>query len=179
MEVRRITSGTTRWMRTTGLRNSGELPKATMRQYLFGGVLGGPPQRDRLFFLGSYEALSLDKPVDRVVAMPTPGLRPHAPASLQPFLNALPLPAGACLHLAPTWIFTAHHGMPASLNQVTPSFTRSMASTYSPGSEAAVTATKVRQMSPGPTGRGRSLLAAPGDSDRIRQWCRSHGDASP
>jgi hypothetical protein len=75
------------------------------RQNDFGGTLGGPltiPHvyhgRNKAFFFFSFENLNLIEPtvlVDQPV--PTAALRQSAPATLQPFLNAMPLPNGAAL----------------------------------------------------------------------------------
>jgi hypothetical protein len=73
------------------------LPKARMRQQLFGGVLGGPVRSDRLFFFGSYEGLRLDQPRTSIVGVPILELRAQAPQELQPYLNALPVPNGKAL----------------------------------------------------------------------------------
>lgn len=76
------------------------VPKQKERQNDFGGTLGGPivmPSlyngKDKTFFFFSYEGLRLWSPmgaIDRRV--PDQALREHAPAALQPLLNAFPLP---------------------------------------------------------------------------------------
>lgn len=68
--------------------------KPRERQHLFGAVLGGPLLRNRLFFFGSYEGLRLDQPTAIVVSVPTSEVRAAAPAALQRYLQALPLPNG-------------------------------------------------------------------------------------
>jgi hypothetical protein len=39
------------------------LPKPALRQNDFGGVLGGPIIKDKLFFFGSYEGLRVRQPL--------------------------------------------------------------------------------------------------------------------
>src|SRR5262249_46682404 len=70
-------------------------PRPPERQNDFGGVLGGPVVLDRTFFFFSYEGLRLRQP-QTVVSASVPSLasRQSAPAALQPFLNAYPLPNG-------------------------------------------------------------------------------------
>ena len=85
--------------------NANGIARPPERQNDFGGTLGGPitiPHvyhgRDKAFFFFSFEDLNLLQPtvlVDQPV--PTAALRQSAPATLQPFLNAMPLPNGAAL----------------------------------------------------------------------------------
>ena len=74
--------------------NANRQPKPKERQNLFGGVLGGPIKKERLFFFGSYEGLRLQQPKVLVVTVPTVALRAQAVPALRPYLNALPLPNG-------------------------------------------------------------------------------------
>jgi len=76
-------------------------PKPPERQNDFGGTLGGPvviPRlyngNDRTFFFLSYEGLRLRLPQFNLTNVPTVLLRQQAPASMQPILNAFPLPNG-------------------------------------------------------------------------------------
>jgi hypothetical protein len=75
--------------------------KAPERQNDFGGVLGGPvfvPKlydgRNRTFFFFSYEGLRLRLPQFNLTNVPTVAFRQQAPAFMQPYLNAFPLPNG-------------------------------------------------------------------------------------
>jgi hypothetical protein len=75
--------------------NSVGLGRAALRQNTYGGVFGGPIRHDHTFFFGSYEGLQLRQPNTLVGAqVPTLAARQAAPAALQPFLNAYPLPNG-------------------------------------------------------------------------------------
>ena len=89
--------------------NSRGLPKPSLRQNDFGGVVGGPvllPRfgeggrqpwyngRNRTFFFFSYEGLRLRQPQTGITTVPSLNAREIAPASMQPFLNAFPRPNG-------------------------------------------------------------------------------------
>jgi len=81
---------------------SPQLPKAQERQNNFGGTLGGPLRKDRTFFFFSYEGNRLRLPRTLLTTVPcdascaTSGnVRAMAAPSMQPFLNAFPLPNGA------------------------------------------------------------------------------------
>lgn len=75
-------------------------PISPLRQNDFGGTLGGPiaiphlySGTDRSFFFVSYEGLRLVQPqAASIEYVPDHALRANAPASLQPILNAFPLP---------------------------------------------------------------------------------------
>jgi hypothetical protein len=69
--------------------------KPALRQNDFGGVVGGPVRKDKTFFFISYEALRLRQPTTVISDVPTLATRQAAPAVLQPFFNAYPLPTGA------------------------------------------------------------------------------------
>ncbi len=76
------------------------LPKSQERQNDFGGTFSGPVLKDRTFFFFSYEGLRLRLPQTALTTVPdasfTPGgttdSRGNAVPSLQPYLNAFPLP---------------------------------------------------------------------------------------
>jgi hypothetical protein len=70
------------------------LPKAALRQNDFGGVFGGPINKDNTFFFVSYEGLRLVQPETAITTVPTVAFRQSAPANVQPLLNALPIPNG-------------------------------------------------------------------------------------
>ena len=68
--------------------------KPRLRANDFGGVLGGPIARDKMFFFLSYEGQRLTQPQFAVTSVPSTAARSSAPAVAQPFLNAFPLPNG-------------------------------------------------------------------------------------
>jgi len=71
------------------------IPPAALRQNDFGGTFGGPIKKDKTFFFVSYEGLRLTAPQPVVTTfVPDAGLRATAAPSLQPILNAWPLPTG-------------------------------------------------------------------------------------
>src|SRR5205085_1590731 len=74
--------------------NSRGLQQPRHRQNLFGGTFGGPLQRNRLFFFGSYEGLRLRQPAVALTDVPSLTARSAAPANISPFFNAFPLPTG-------------------------------------------------------------------------------------
>jgi Carboxypeptidase regulatory-like domain/TonB dependent receptor len=69
-----------------------ELPKPKERQNDFGGTFGGPLHKDRTFFFFSYEGLRLRLPQVVESNVPDVAARQNANSSVQPFLNAFPLP---------------------------------------------------------------------------------------
>jgi outer membrane receptor protein involved in Fe transport len=78
------------------------IPKTPERQNDFGGTLGGPLRipglyngKDKTFFFFSYEGLRLLLPAGATTDQyPDLSLRKNAPAVLQPFLKAFPVPNG-------------------------------------------------------------------------------------
>jgi len=72
--------------------NAGGYPKAAERQERPGGVLGGPIIKNKTFFFVSFEKLTLRAPQSIVADVPDVAFRQSAPAVLQPFINAFPLP---------------------------------------------------------------------------------------
>jgi len=70
------------------------LPKSQERQNDFGGTVGGPILRDRMFFLFSYEGLRLRLPQTKLTTVPDIAARQGAVPAVQPFLNAYSLPNG-------------------------------------------------------------------------------------
>jgi hypothetical protein len=101
--------------------NRSGLPKPKDRQNDFGGVIGGPIVKDRTFFFFSYEGLRLRQPLSATTVVPstnspTPSLdRAAAPAPVQPFLNAYPIPNGPDLGSGFAR-FTASYSNPSSLD---------------------------------------------------------------
>jgi len=91
------------------------LRKPELRQNDFGGVLGGPIIKDKLFFFGSYEGLRVRQPQIANTYEPTLATIQSAPAAVQPLLNAFPKPNGANLGNG-TAQFTAGYSDPSSLN---------------------------------------------------------------
>jgi len=81
--------------------NANRLAKPALRQNDFGGVLGGPIMKDRIFFFFSYEGLRLLQP--RTVSgsqVPSLATRNAAHPRLRPFLDAFSLPNGPDLRNA-------------------------------------------------------------------------------
>ena len=74
--------------------NFNGLPKPEERQNDFGGVLGGPVRKNKTFFFFSYEGLRLRQPSTQETSVPDAASRLQAPASMQPFLKAFPMPNG-------------------------------------------------------------------------------------
>jgi len=75
--------------------NSRGLKKPPRRLNNFGGTIGGPIDRDRIFFFGSYEGLRLRQPMIGITDVPSLFARTTAVPEIQPFLNAFPRPTGA------------------------------------------------------------------------------------
>lgn len=74
--------------------NRAGLPKAKERSNDFGGVLGGPIVRNRMFFFGSYEGQRIRQPITINTIVPSAAIRAAAPASQQVFLAAFPQATG-------------------------------------------------------------------------------------
>jgi TonB dependent receptor len=81
--------------------NEAGLPKPQERQNDFGGTFGGPIVKDRTFFFFSYEGLRLRLPETTLSSVPCDSsckaagdLRAAAVPTMQPYLNAFPLPNG-------------------------------------------------------------------------------------
>ena len=70
------------------------LKKPEERQNDFGGTFGGPIEKDRTFFLFSYEGLRLRLPTVGITTVPDAKARQSAFPQMQPFLNAFPKPNG-------------------------------------------------------------------------------------
>ena len=95
--------------------NNAGLQRAELRQNDFGGVLGGPILKDKLFFFGSYEGLRVRQPRVANTYEPTLATLQSAPAVVQPLLNAFPKPNGKDLGNG-TAQFLADYSDPSELN---------------------------------------------------------------
>ena len=95
--------------------NANGLARPELRQNDFGGVLGGPIVKDKLFFFGSYEGLRVRQPQVADTYVPSLASRQNAPAAVQPLLNAFPLPNGPNLGNG-TAAFSASYSDPSTLN---------------------------------------------------------------
>ncbi len=95
--------------------NASRLARPALRQNDFGGVLGGPIVKNKLFFFGSYEGLRVRQPEVADTYEPTVASRQNAPAALQPLLNAFPLPNGPSLGNG-TAAFSASYSNPSTLD---------------------------------------------------------------
>jgi Carboxypeptidase regulatory-like domain/TonB dependent receptor len=95
--------------------NANGLARPELRQNDFGGVLGGPIVKDKLFFFGSYEGLRVRQPQVADTYVPSLASRQNAPAAVQPLLNAFPLPNGPDLGNG-TAAFSSSYSDPSTLN---------------------------------------------------------------
>ena len=95
--------------------NRNALARPELRQNDFGGVLGGPIKKDKLFFFGSYEGLRARQPEVADTYVPSLASRQNAPAAVQPLLNAFPLPNGEDLGNR-TAAFSASYSNPSTLD---------------------------------------------------------------
>jgi len=98
-----------------GYTNNPPLPKAEERQNDFGGVVGGPILKDNTFFFFSYEGLRLCQPSTQQTVVPDAASRQQAPATMQPYLEAYPVPNGPELGTGAAE-FTAGFSDPSSLD---------------------------------------------------------------
>jgi hypothetical protein len=74
--------------------NSLNMPRQALRFEDVGVTAGGPIRRNRTFFFLSYEGLRLSQPFTWLTTVPSVSARQNAPAYLQPWLNAFPVPNG-------------------------------------------------------------------------------------
>lgn len=71
--------------------NTGRKPEDRLNQY--GGSLGGPIKRNKLFFFGNYERIQQLSGITFFnVLVPTASFRATLPAVMQPYINEMPLP---------------------------------------------------------------------------------------
>ncbi len=111
--------------------NANRLTKPALRQNDFGFVLGGPvllPRfgeggplagyngRNKTFFFFSYEGLRLRQPQTENRVILANRVRQAAPATLQPVLNALPLPTGPEVGTTGQAPYAASFSNPSTLN---------------------------------------------------------------
>jgi hypothetical protein len=99
-----------------GYTNSPPLPKAEERQNDFGGTFGGPIIKDKTFFFFSYEGLRLRLPQTTLTTVPDLAARASALPSVQPFLNAYPIPNGPDNTATGVAQFNGSYSNPASLD---------------------------------------------------------------
>lgn len=97
--------------------NNEGLPRTAEKQNDFGGVIGGPVWRNKLFFFGSYEGLRLRVPQSAIDVVPTTYARNQASAAVAPLLDAYPLPS-AGQDIDGQWVgqFFATFSNPSTLN---------------------------------------------------------------
>jgi hypothetical protein len=97
--------------------NRNRLGRPPLRQNDFGGVIGGPIKRNRLFFFASEESLRLRQPRTAIVAVPNSDTRSRVPSALKPYVNAIAVPNGADLGNGLAQ-FAATYSDPTNLNAV-------------------------------------------------------------
>jgi len=91
--------------------------KAALRQNDFGGVLGGPIIKDKVFFFGSYEGLRVRQPQLANTYVPTLATRATAASAVQPLIDAFPLPTPGGEDFGDgTAAFTKGYSDPSSLD---------------------------------------------------------------
>jgi hypothetical protein len=95
--------------------NRDALARPELRQNDFGGVLGGPIRKNKLFFFGSYEGLRVRQPKVAETYVPSLASRQNAAVAMQPLLNAFPKPTGPDLGNG-TSSFSAGYSDPSSLD---------------------------------------------------------------
>jgi len=101
----------------TWFNNNAGLARAAEKQNDFGGVVGGPLWRDKLFFFFSYEGLRLRVPESRQDIVPTSYARNIASPEVAPLLEAYPLPsAGQDLPGTYTGLFKTTFSNPSVLD---------------------------------------------------------------
>jgi outer membrane receptor protein involved in Fe transport len=101
----------------TWFNNNAGLARAAEKQNDFGGVVGGPAWRNKLFLFFSYEGLRLRIPESRQDIVPTSYARSVALAEVAPLLAAYPLPsAGQDIAGNYTGLFKTTFSNPSTLD---------------------------------------------------------------
>ena len=95
--------------------NASRLARPELRQNDFGGVLGGPLVKNKLFFFGSYEGLRVRQPHVANGVVPSLATIQSAPAVVQPLLAAFPKPTGLDLGNG-TAAFSSSYSDPSTLD---------------------------------------------------------------
>src|SRR5271165_6145386 len=95
--------------------NRNRLARPELRQNDFGGVMGGPIKKDKLFFFLSYEGLRVRQPQVANGFVPSLATRQNAAPVVQPILNAFPKPNGPDLGNG-TAAFSASYSNPSTLD---------------------------------------------------------------
>lgn len=97
--------------------NNEGLARTAEKQNDFGGVIGGPILRDKLFFFGSYEGLRLIVPQSSIDVVPTTWAIDQANSVVAPLLEAYPKPS-AGQDISGQWVgqFFAAYSNPSTLN---------------------------------------------------------------
>ncbi len=99
-----------------GYTNNPPLPKSRERQNDFGGTFSGPIVKDRTFFFFSYEGLRLRLPQTALTTVPDLSARENADPTVQPYLNAYPLPNGSDDPATGIAQFNSSYANPATLD---------------------------------------------------------------
>jgi Carboxypeptidase regulatory-like domain/TonB dependent receptor len=74
--------------------NAGGYGKGQVTQNREGGTVGGPIQKNKTFYFAYFEKLNLIAPYTAIAIVPDLAARQSAPAALQPYVNAFPVPNG-------------------------------------------------------------------------------------
>jgi len=96
--------------------NNAGLARQAEKQNDFGGVIGGPAWRDKLFFFFSYEGLRLRVPESRQDIVPSKYARGLANATIAPLLMAYPLPTDPDVEGVYTGHFKTTFSNPSTLD---------------------------------------------------------------
>lgn len=172
--------------------NHNGIARPALRQNDFGGVMGGPIRKNTTFFFFSYEGLRLRQPTVGQSDVPSQAARSAAPASMQPFFSAFPLPTGADEGngLAPAnYGFSNPSSLDAASLRIDHHFSQSLSlfgrynyapseidtrgANGAPFSVVGITAMKLQTLTVGST----YLFSARASNDIRFNWSRSSGSA--